>query len=221
MATENIVFHPDIQSLNVPPGQIARYSGGSRYRMNPEMKDRAERIIEYAKTLIRPAFVYAIHVAADLGEKIQKALLLAGGDNPPEKTAVCVCTLGNLLEEKVKALSGSGDMLESVFLDAAGVSFLESLGGKALRQIQSHAQNNGLHAGCRFGPGYADAPMNMQQHIFSLVDASVIGVSLNASFVMNPAKSLSFWVNWYRKPQYEADRYKCKSCMMENCPYRV
>lgn len=220
--TESIVVNPDPESLNIPPGQIARYSGGSRYRMDPEMKDRAEKILEYSKSLICPAFAYSIHDTAELEEDVRNVLLLNdSGKIKPVKIATCVCTLGNVLENEVKNRSVSGDMLEGIFLDAAGVSFLESLAAVALSRIRSDAQEEGFHAGCQFGPGYGDVSLKTQTYLFSLVNASAIGVSLNAFFVMNPAKSLSFWVNWYFEPQFETDRYKCKSCMLKNCPYRT
>ncbi len=222
MATDSIVVNPNPESLNVPLGQIARYAGGSRYRMDPEMKNRAIKLFEYSKSLIRPAFVYSIQDTEGLEKGVRKALLSTCRDNNhPVKIAICICTLGNLLENEVKNRSVSNEMLETIFLDAAGVSFLESLAAMALSRIRSDAQKNRLHAGCQFGPGYGDVPLSLQSYIFSLVNAFSIGVCLNASFVMSPAKSLSFWVNLYPEPQFEADRYKCKSCMLKNCPYRI
>jgi hypothetical protein len=219
--TESIVVYPDPESLTVPAEQIARYAGGSRYKMDPEMKDRAVKILKYARSLIRPAFIYSVHDTARLEKDVQNALWVPGHGKQPIKITICICTLGHALENEVKNHSVSNDMLEAIFLDAAGVSFLESLAAVALRRIQNDAQKEGHHAGCRLGPGYADVPLDTQSFIFSLVDASVIDVSLNASFVMNPAKSLSFWVNWYIEPQLEANRYKCKSCRLKNCPYRI
>ena len=114
-----------------------------------------------------------------------------------------------------------GDTLDGLFLDAAGVAFLEALSTKAYETLQKQAQERLLQSGCRMGPGYGKLDLSFQKQLFELVDASSIGVRLNESCMMSPAKSLSFVTKWTTSPMSESSRNKCASCALTNCPYRL
>lgn len=217
----NVIIRPKPQELTVTVKQIARYSGGSRYRMNAVMKKKALLILEKASNLIEPALVYSVHDISLLKKEIRSELLLPENADHAPKLAVCICTLGSKLETAVREAMKSGDALPAVLLDAAGVGFLESLGVLALSHIRNEAKKHNLHTGCRLGPGYNQVPIEAQVHLFSLTNPEGIGVSLSDSMVMNPAKSLSFYIIFYTHPYAESDIYKCATCDLANCPYRI
>lgn len=221
MIYENVIIRPKAQELAITVKQIARYSGGSRYRMNPGMQKKALPILKKASNLIEPALVYSVHEISHLKKEIRSKLLLPENMDHAPKLAVCICTLGPKLEAAVSEAMKSGDALHAVLLDSAGVGFLESLGALALSHIRNEAKKHHLHTGCRLGPGYNHVPIEAQVHLFSLTNPEGIGVSLMDSMVMNPAKSLSFYVIFYTHPHAESDIYKCATCDLANCPYRI
>ncbi len=53
-----------------------------------------------------------------------------------------------------------GNALQATLMDAAGVALLESLARKAYEHLRQEAGKLGLHAGCRFGPGYGIMPLD-------------------------------------------------------------
>jgi cobalamin-dependent methionine synthase I len=97
---------------------------------------------------------------------------------------------------------------------------LESLGHLSFSHVRNQARKYNLFAVCRLGPGYNHVAMEAQNHLFSLVDSTSIGVFLMNSLTMTPAKSLSFFVVFYKKPNV-ANTYKCGTCDQRDCPYRI
>jgi hypothetical protein len=218
---KNIIIKPEPEDLFLSPAQIARYAGGSRYRMDAAMEKTAGAILDKAKELVSPAAVYAVHDLSGLKKDILERFAIPETCDDIFQLCVCICTLGAKLEKQVSKMMKIGSGLEAVFLDAAGVGLLESLGNLSFSHICAQARKDDLFAGCRLGPGYGNVSMNIQKHLFSMVDSSGIGVSLTDSMVMVPAKSLSFFVFFHQKPQKEADGYKCSKCSLENCLYRI
>ena len=224
---EIVRFVPETFTLK--PEQVARYAGGSRYKMDSKMNDLALLTIDRAADLIAPAMVYALHPVTALSPS--GALLLKNGLSvtlpPPEQDpqtkylAPVICTIGPALEETCRELTKQGDLLHAVFLDAAGVSLIEAVSERAREFICQQAREKGLFVGCRFAPGYGGTPMTEQYLLFSLVDGAAIGVSLNKSMVMTPNKSLSFFVRFTSEKTSSGDILKCQGCQVKDCKFRV
>jgi hypothetical protein len=221
MNTGNVIIRPKPQDLAVTIKQVARYTGGSRYRMDADMEKMAVSVLEETINLIDPALVYSVHEISQLHYDMRTGLLLSENTEEAPKIAGCICTLGPKLETSVSEAMQTGDGIRGVLLDAAGIGLLESLGNLSFAHVRNEARKNNLFAGCRSGPGYNQVPMEAQIHLFSMVDSTGIGVSLMNSLVMIPAKSLSFYVVLHKKPHAETDAYKCRACDLTDCPYRL
>jgi hypothetical protein len=72
-----------------------------------------------------------------------------------------------------------------------------------------------------FEPGSGDWDIQQQKKIFNILKPEKIGVRLSPSFMMYPAKSLSWMrgsghnlINSYR------DEFSCQYCMLADCPFR-
>jgi len=219
----------EADQLTISTHEIGRYAGGSRYKLDEKMKVLACDMLAEAKTLVEPAFTYAVHAVASIDS--QKGLQLKRGsylevpleekDPQTVSLAAVVCTLGPQLEDKTHRLMQQGELLTAMFLDAAGVAQLEKLAHNARQHIKAKVAKNGLFTGCPFGPGYNDMPLDAQTGLFDHVDAKGIGVRLNESGVMLPMKSISFWLRITRNKKAAEDHgYKCRKCDMENCLYR-
>lgn len=152
-----------------------------------------------ATTLVAPVVAY-------LGRPVESvadgALHLAGGVRfhgqclaahcAAAREVVCfVATLGPALEACAGDLSDRGELLEALFLEAAGWLVLEDA-LRAFRETQrARLRSRGLRLGPRLGPGYLDWPLTEQPDLLALFDAGTLPVTLNAYGVMVPRKSLS------------------------------
>ena len=226
---ETFIIHVLPESLNISIKEVGRYAGGSRYRMDADMKQLASKMIDCAKNIISPAVAYAIHPVTSI-DSPKGVYLESNGyiEVPSEEqdtsmvslTAV-VCTLGAELDKEIKDLTIRKKILEGMVLDAVGVALLESLGMKGRIHLKKEALKRGLFAGCPFGPGYGKMPLASQSSLFKHIDAQAIGIRLNKSGVMLPLKSLSFWLRWTTNPRATEDHgYKCQRCDLSNCLYR-
>lgn len=215
--------------LVISTREIGRYAGGSRYTLDEKMKALACDMHKKAEPLMAPVFTYAVHAVESIDS--QKGIRLKHGSyievpadekDPQTVTlAAVVCTLGPQLEDETHRFMQKGELLNAMFLDAVGVARLEKLAHHARQHIKRKAAGNGLYTGCPFGPGYNDMPLDSQTILFDHVDAQGIGVRLNASGVMRPMKSISFWLRITRNKKAAEDHgYKCQKCDMESCMYR-
>ncbi|MCE5335005.1 MAG: hypothetical protein LLG06_10485 [Desulfobacteraceae bacterium] len=214
------------RSLSVSPDEIARYAGGARYRMDASAEKTAAAAIEEACDLIRPAFIYRVDPLrgfedgyAVLRGEAKFPLPADVSDHGTKYLASCIATIGEKLEERTGRLASSGRMLDSLFLDAAGVAFLEALSTKAFQTLAELARKERLHIGCRCVPGCGHWDISLQRRIFELVDGSAIRVRLNESNVMVPGKSKSFFVPWTARPS-RVTGDKCRSCTLPQCTFR-
>jgi len=168
--------------------------------------------LEESRKLIEPKAVYVTAAGADLpGSDMFTAL---------EKVAFCVCTIGPALEERVTALAKAGDMLAAVVLDATGSAAAEATARYANDRIDEMAAAEGLRTSCRASPGYGDWDVSEQTALFEIVPAGRIGVTLTASGMMVPRKSISFAVHIAEEPVRLRSEGSCRNCDMETCPYR-
>ncbi len=216
------------EELEILLSEVARYAGGSRYRMDSNMESVARSMLQQAKLLSRPAFGYSIRKIAETvpgkGILLENNVLVPVPTDIPQKLThivTVVCTIGPDLEKEVGALNAEGEYLNALYLDASGVALLEDTAQKAHAQVCRPAYKKGLYAGCRWEPGCEKLPMEAQKVLFGLVDGSAIGVELTHSGVMRPLKSLSFWSPLARVPLEPVDRNKCRACGMKGCIYRT
>lgn len=217
------------QEIKVTPEQVARYFGGNKYKLPDDMKETVIQTIDKLLEKANPAFIYSLYKVEKLTS--DRKLVFKNGislmipereyDPGTKYIAAGVCSLGTVLESPSQEASGNTAMFDYMLLDAVGVSLIESLGDKCFKILKDLATSMQLFTGCRFGPGYGDMPMESQADLFKLVDAESIGVRLNKMMVMEPAKSLSFFVNFTTEDTSSKNKYKCKNCGYANCQFRI
>ncbi len=76
-------------------------------------------------------------------------------------------------------------------LQAIGAERIEALCDMFCRDIKAEY----IHTKPRISPGYGDLPLDMQREVFELLDCPrKIGLSLNSSLLMSPAKSVTAFI---------------------------
>jgi len=218
-----------VADINTDLDEIARYFGGSRYKASDELREKMARMLEDADDMVTPAMIYSIHKVDRIDPEGIFFLNHDFSIHTPKPDvdlntkyiAACICTLGNQLEVTCKDISDNGDMYNSMMLDSIGVSLLDNLAETCQSFLNERATEMGLFGSCRIGPGYMNMPIQVQEQLFQLVDSSAVDVKLNNSLVMNPVKSLSFFVKFTTEQDHEGSASKCKRCGLKNCQFRV
>jgi hypothetical protein len=183
--------------------------------------------IDKASRLVAPALVYSLYEVISLEggcARLSNGSLFPLPPGKPDSGVrcleFCVCTIGPELEKTVGHLTTAGNVSDGLFLDAAGVAFLEALTRKAHRFLRDFAKQRLLHSSYGIRPGCSKMNISAQRQLFDLVDASLIGMKLNESCLMIPAKSLSFFTKWTTSKAAEDMGGECASCELSNCIYR-
>ncbi|MFO7665146.1 MAG: vitamin B12 dependent-methionine synthase activation domain-containing protein [Desulfobacterales bacterium] len=215
----NSAIKLSFKDLEVTPEDVSRYAGGSNYKPDAKRKRLAADILERASTLVNPAFVYTIRPLYTADPVFSFLPYENNGADKPFLASI-ICTIGSELESETSKLMTQGKALDALFLDAVGVALLEALSDEVHSYLKNEAAKNRLFAGCRFGPGYGNIPVDAQKILFESVNAYAIGVKLKESGIIFPLKSLSFWIMLTTKPP-EASIYKCQECTLKNCAYRI
>jgi hypothetical protein len=220
-------FEPD--DVTPTPKQVARYIGGSKYKLDGMIKGQTIAAIDHGLHLTAPKMVYAVYPVKGISES--GILCLENGSSltmPPGELVsqtsylvAVICTLGSALEQMCHRLSVKRELLEAVILDAVGVAMLEALSDKTYDLIGELAGRNKLYTGCRIGPGISGMDISNQFVLFSLAKGAKIGVRLNKKSVMIPNKSVSFFVGLTKDKSARRHVYKCQLCPRIDCQFRI
>lgn len=229
ISPESIVERFEPEGVTPTPKQVARYIGGSKYKMDGEIKGQTIAAIEQGLHLIEPRMVYAVYPVVEISGRGNlclengSSLTVPPGELDPQLSylVAVICTLGSALEETCRRLSAKRELLEAVILDAMGVAMLEALSDKTYELVGELAGRNKLCTGCRFGPGISGMDISNQIVLFSLVKGAKIGVRLNNKMVMIPNKSVSFFVGLTRDKNARRNIYKCQACPRKDCQFRI
>lgn len=191
-------FVPEPLCLKAAP--ILRFHGYRNLeRVAPAILEAAQVMVDAAEKLVDPRAVFVRRPVERVG-----AETLELQDGPTfrgscfgkhlchSREVVCfLVTMGPALDERVTELADGGDLLEAVFLEAAGWLAIEG----TLRALRSHlgasVRAERLRLSPRLAPGFLDWALTEQLQFFSAFDDAPLPVSVNEYCVMTPKKSVS------------------------------
>jgi hypothetical protein len=178
-----------------------------------KIKAAIGKALDDARSMIEPKGIYEIVTGGELDGPSGFAAL--------ERVAICICTIGIVLEETVKVAMDAGRMLDGIALDAVGSAAAEAVARYMNDRIDEAATAEGLKTSCRASPGYGDWDVGGQRRLFDLLPAERIGVTLTPGSMMVPRKSVSFAVHVDKNPVRLRSENSCRNCDMDTCPYRL
>ncbi|MCW0481794.1 vitamin B12 dependent-methionine synthase activation domain-containing protein [Gaoshiqia sediminis] len=156
--------------------------------------------------------VMAGNVEFKVGKTIANELLRA------EKLAVFVCTAGKTISEKSAVFLKGDDPVLGYVYDIMGSAITEAVGDEIQQVISREVSLLGEKITNRYSPGYCHWNVADQHKLFSLFPAAPCGVTLTASALMHPVKSISGVIGIGKNVVFR--HYQCDLCNMPNCVYR-
>lgn len=134
-----------------------------------------------------------------------------------EKVVVFAATIGaeaDRIIEKYNRLSPA----KALAADAVCTERVESLCDAFNEEINKKAESEGKFTSPRFSAGYGDLSLTYQKQIFLMLDCGrKIGLTLNDSLLMSPAKSVTGFIGIGKKGCAASG---CSVCLKENCEFR-
>lgn len=127
-------------------------------------------------------------------------------------------TLGNEVEALIRRAQVKS-MADAVILDACASAAIENVCDNLCADIEKELSPQYLTD--RFSPGYGDLPLTQQGELFRVLDVTRrIGVTLSASGLMLPQKSVTAILGVSPVPTKKRAK-GCASCgLFETCQYR-
>jgi hypothetical protein len=212
-------------------GQIERLEGESFTRIlaRPSGREDWAAALADARALVQPAATWDFRpvrevrhekVVLDDGARMGGgpfAAVVAGASH----LVLAVCTIGSALSNRVRELHGGRHMLRGLLLDDLGSWAVDMVRQQFCKRMEEEASAAGLHVSTCLSPGESEWPLRDQGVIFSLLDATRIGVSLSESLVMTPLKSLSLVMGRGPVQMGHEGGSNCDFCAVKDrCAYR-
>ncbi len=133
-----------------------------------------------------------------------------------DSAALFVCTIGAGLETWSRELMARGDFLKGYLVDALASTIVETAVDKIHADLADLVP--GKKVSNRYSPGYCGWDVAEQQKLFSLLPPHFCGITLTATSLMKPIKSVSGLIGL--GPNIKKRDYTCRFCDMQDCVYR-
>ena len=180
--------------------EVLRYLGYGGQEVDAELLARIDAMRTRCEEVCRPAVVERSFDASELpldlpGNDIAKHLRGA------VEVVLFAATLGHAVDQELRRLAVA-DPVGQVVFDAVATDAIERLANKVEANIRLRAAERGLFCSWRFSPGYGDLPLDVQPAFLQVLNASRrLGITLTASNLMVPTKSVTAIVGVHLEPQ--------------------
>ena len=108
-----------------------------------------------------------------------------------ECVALFTATIGSRLEQRASRYGSDGETLKMYLFDVIATEAVEKVASLMQSRLAGKLAEEGLSITNRYSPGYCGWDTAQQQILFSLLPVNFCGVSLTASSMMLPVKSVS------------------------------
>ena len=212
----------DVDAVLAGQGCDAHMPASRRARL----VEAAQRALAAGPDLVTPRLVFdAARVTAFGRDEVHLAGGRLRGEAPwlrlrgATRIVATVATLGPRLETEVSRLMDA-DPLLALALDGYGTAALNDMVHNVCGRFRDEALSAGERTTPPLSPGMDGWPLAQgQRELFSVVDASAIGVALTESSLMLPRKSISVVVGI--GAEVEQSGRQCDWCSMrERCRFR-
>lgn len=207
--------------MKIDRKEVFRYMGERGNEPSAEILTEVERACSRMESLAQPHYVYKLFSpefeenSVIIGGKRFTSNALSKHLRGAEKVAVLAGTLGTGSDLAIRESAVLGTV-NIAAAQAAGAAMLEQVLDEVCTVIEKEC---GLFPMQRFSAGYGDFPLEYQEDILSLCDATKrIGITLTDNMMMIPTKSVTAFVGLKSQPCNH--KVSCKECNKKDCDYR-
>lgn len=214
--------------LDIALREVLRMMGGAHQEaIRPELLEMINRLLAESIPHLNARGVYGVW---DIERLTDRELALKGAGTfhgpiaeflkPSRRVAVFVVTIGNELERIANERRLAGRPLEGYILQSIGSTAADAASDAVVDYLWQREAGPDEGVTPPFSPGYCGMPIEQQKTLFSIVDASLIGVKLLPSMMMSPVKSISGLAGIGDAAEVVARGMPCEFCELERCQMR-
>lgn len=212
----------DYSNVSLSADEVCRIMGYGEVAAMEEISTVVERILVDISEIASPCFHYQIkegyvdagvltidNTAFHVGRIIGKQL--SGSTH----FACFLATAGKEFHDYQERLKKENDMLNIYIADLIGSEIAERTCDYMEQVLDADIRRSGWRHTNRYSPGYCGWDVAQQKKLFGLFPVGVCGVSLTASHLMLPIKSVSGIIGVGEMVSRKA--YTCELCGYRNC----
>lgn len=216
--------------MKIPRPEVLRYLGYKNQPISAELDRLIDDCMVRSEEIASPKTVYAefeVHPGgANAPVRLAGASLELPGENIREyledcpKVVLLAATLGIEADREIRRWQHR-DMTRCLILDACFTAAIEAVCDEVQEEIRQIARAQGFGIKYRYGPGYGDLPLNIQQKFLAVLDAGrKIGLTALESSMLMPSKSVTALIGFADQDQPEAPD-PCAGCAAAgSCRYK-
>ena len=129
--------------------------------------------------------------------------------------ALFVASAGPGISNRICELTAMGDSLQSYVYDVIGSVVAQKTVDKMTDLLEIEINKQGLGITDPYSPGFCDWSVSEQQNLFTFFPERLCGVTLSASSLMSPIKSISGMIGI--NMSFQRKGYQCMMCTDVNC----
>lgn len=214
-------------NIRIDRDNVLRYMGYKNPdNVSPAVEAEVNKEIEMAQKLLEPKLAYEKCPIRVDGSR--QAVYLPDGRaweghfvanymKGCHTIVITVSTAGPKLSAEIEAAFAQGDYLKAMALDAIADSAIDNINKQFWLILVNMVKKEGKGITGMLSPGHSDWDLTQQKLLFSLIDASAIGVSLTDSCLMVPIKSLSGIYGIGDDIHVSKSSHNCDMCPIKNC----
>lgn len=217
--------------MQIDKDRVLRYLGyrPGHTKIDDATLDKLDYYTALGVTLLQPNTSHRLfhHITiTEAGVEIKDgSLFLPGQDisnllSQAKKVCIVAATIGYPLEERVADLFKQDEYAGATMLDAVGSDAVEKVADRLQLQLDGMAKKQGLEVTWRYGSGYGDLPLQVNNQLATASKAQQIGITVTETDMLLPQKSILGIVGFNPAGVDTPLLNKCARCKVEDCVYR-
>lgn len=223
-------IHPvsiDIDRINPDRSEILKLLGNQENIIDGHTGELVEKYIKESLQASSPKGAFIITEAIDKmlageiniqGTSFQTGSIIQKMLRNAEYYVFFLATAGSGPEFLARSLMSQNNYLEGYTVDLAASALVDQVADQIQQQVKAVAEEHGMRITNRYSPGYCSWKVEEQQKLFSLFPERCCNISLSASSLMDPIKSISGIIGVGAGVKYRD--YSCEICSMPGCQFR-
>lgn len=209
----------------IPLRETLHFLGWRGTLLDHVLMEQIQEISKQALACLQPRVIIRRFLLEDENRLKGTTLSLHGADvaemlRPCHEAAVLAATLG-AQSERMLLKAQAKDSAQALVLDAVLSAAIEAVCDEAENRFRHELGGEGMYLTDRFSPGYGDMPLEQTRMICEVLNTDrSIGLTVSASGIMIPRKSVTAVMGISRTPVFRRP-HGCLGCAMKvTCPMR-